>query len=320
MLSYRLWSLWESALLRYLSGKRKRARLLVRVAPETRYKHLMSFLNRFLHGFITFNRRLCDRIEPSLPQIRKNPFFLYEQAVAKIIAENSPKLTLDIGGGRSCSFSRLDGASRCTRILAVDVSEDEIRANSDVDEKVVADVVAGLPLRESSVDLIASSSVLEHLRDTKSFFQVASRVLKKHGYFIHVFTCKFAPFALVNQLLPTAFSHRLISFLRPDKQGVCGFPAVYDGCYYSRIRALLLRNGFQVIALQPTFYQSRYFDFIFPCYLLSVLYEVLVSSLGLNNLCAYLLVVARKSGENGSSDDIGLRNDLPGSPDSQPLG
>ena len=80
----------------------------------------------------------------------------------------------------------------------------------------------------------------------------------------------------------------------PEKSETCGFPAFYHDCYHRRMRTLLVANGFQVVRLQPTFYQSRYYDFFCPLFLLTALYEMFVASLGLNDLSAYLVVVARK--------------------------
>ena len=43
-----------------------------------------------------------------------------------------------------------------------------------------------------------------------------------------------------------------------------------------------------------SYYQSRYFGFFVPLYLMSALYEALIRALGIRDLSAYLLIVARK--------------------------
>jgi SAM-dependent methyltransferase len=186
------------------------------------------------------------------------------------------------------------GDSTTAKIVAIDVSRDELAHNRDVDAKLVADIVQGLPLRSRGVDLIVSRSVLEHLRQTEAFIQHASRVLKPDGYFIHLFPCKFAPFALINQLLPHRLSARIVHFFRPGSEGRLGFPAYYDNCYPSAMRSLLAKYGFEVRDVQLSFYQSTYFQSFLPLFLISVAYEMVVYTLGLNDLSAHVLVIARK--------------------------
>jgi SAM-dependent methyltransferase len=219
---------------------------------------------------------------------------MYEEAIGRVIAETEPKLILDVGGGKCCSFSKRREALPSMRIVSLDISHEEIRQNSDVDYGIVADVIEGLPFRRSSVDLIAWHMAMEHIEDTGALVESSKAVLKTGGYCIHAFACKFAPYALINQLLPDALSRKIIYLLRPEKRGVCGFPAAYNRCYCSAMRDLLLSNDFEIISMEPIFYQSVYFDFFLPFFLISVLYETVVASLGLKNLCAYLLVVARK--------------------------
>jgi ubiquinone/menaquinone biosynthesis C-methylase UbiE len=259
----------------------------------------MTIPRRAIRPFLAFNRRLCTWLERWLPQARISPFAWYGDTVASIIADCHPQLIIDAGGGRECSFST-SRPGEGPKIVAVDISESQLRANSDAGSKVVVDLNQGLPLRESSVDLITSSSVLEHLKSLHALFESSSRVLKDGGWFVHVFSCRFAPFALLNQVLPTTVSHGLISFFQPQQQETCGFRAYYRDCYYSKVHSLLSDHGFQIVRLCGTFYQSRYSDFFFPFFALSALYELLVYSLRLKNLSAYLVVVARKG--KGSAD------------------
>jgi ubiquinone/menaquinone biosynthesis C-methylase UbiE len=203
-------------------------------------------------------------------------------------------IVVDVGGGKRCGFAELMGDNPTSKIVAVDISGDELEHNHDVHAKVVADIVQGLPLRSRGVDLIVSRSVLEHLRQPESFVRHASRVLKPEGYFIHLFPCRFAPFAILNQMLPHRLSARVVHFLRPGSEGRLGFPAYYNNCYPTAMRSLLAKYGFEIRDLRVSFYQSSYFQFFLPFFLLSVAYELIVYALGIANLSAHILVVARK--------------------------
>jgi ubiquinone/menaquinone biosynthesis C-methylase UbiE len=257
---------------------------------------LTSGIIRALNAFFAVNRKVCRRLEVFLPQAKTSIFDQYIQTVTGVV-NGRPRnaVVIDVGGGKRCPFAHsLKGAGHAT-IIAVDISEDELRHNNDVNGKLVADIVQRLPFRSRTVDLITSSSVLEHIQDVRRFVIHSSEVLKPDGYCVHLFPSKFAPFALLNQLLK-GVSRAVVHFFLPESKGICGFPAVYNECYYSAIRNLLLNNGFELIEVKPSYYQSPYFDFCFPLFAVSAAYEVVVKLLGLRNLAAYLLVVARRMG------------------------
>jgi SAM-dependent methyltransferase len=239
------------------------------------------------------NKAICDAIEHYLPQAidyKKE----YEEAIARYMnVLQPPAIIVDAGGGQKCDFARYRDIGSGVRIIAVDVSEDELANNHDVDEKRVADVTKDLPFKTGEVDMVVSYSLFEHLRNSEAFVINSSRVLKPGGYFIHLFASKFAPFAIANQLLPTELSKRLLKMLKPESSGI-GFDAYYDKAYASAITQLLIRHGFEVVSLRTRYYQSRYWDFFVPLFLLSVLYELVVYTIDAENLAAHVLVVAKK--------------------------
>lgn len=248
-----------------------------------------------LRRFLDANRRLSHRIERRLPHARNNPYDVYPGIVARYMNARPNQLVIDVGGGRACSFAALRQPGSGTRIVAVDISEEEMRHNSDVDETRVGDITRDLPFGDAEADLVVSSSVLEHLANLEAFVRTGARVLKPGGYFIHLLPSRYAPFAVINRALPHSLSKRILYLLQPQVAGVCGFPAVYDRCYASALVSLLESSGFEIEQLRTSYYQSRYFDFFVPGYLASVAYEAIVSALRRRNLAAYLLVVARKN-------------------------
>lgn len=118
--------------------------------------------------------------------------------------------------------------------------------------------------------------------------------LKSGGHFVHLFPCKFAPFALINQILPNRVSREVLHFFMPESKGICGFPAFYDRCYPSGIEGVLKRDGFEVVETHAGYCQSDYFSFFVPLYLASAAYELVVRWLGARDLRACVLVAARK--------------------------
>ena len=118
--------------------------------------------------------------------------------------------------------------------------------------------------------------------------------MKKGGYTIHLLPSKYAPFAVLNQVLPNFISKRLLRFFHPGSAGICGFPAFYHQCFYSAMKDVLQKNSFRIVGMELDFEQSNYFNFFVPIFLLTALYEALILWLGIKNMCAFVLVVAQK--------------------------
>lgn len=254
-----------------------------------------SVIIRAVNAFLAVNQKASQQVEASLPQAF-DIFARYIEVAKGVVNARRNAVVVDVGGGTTCPFVRVLKPGASPMIIALDISEDQLKCNNDAGGKLVADIVKSLPFRNGTIDLITSRSVLEHLGDVAGFVKHSSEVLKPGGYWIHLFPSKFAPFALINQLLPKACSRALVRTFFPSQTGICGFPAVYDACYCSAIVNLLVKNGFDLIDVTPSYYQSQYFSFFFPLFALSAAYELLVWRLGLKNMAAYLLVVARKAG------------------------
>jgi ubiquinone/menaquinone biosynthesis C-methylase UbiE len=248
---------------------------------------------------IEWNRRVCWALTPHLPQARTDLVYLnrrYERLLADEMSTEAPLLVVDAGAGKESRFVRGRSAASGAKVVGVDVSADELALNRDVDEKLVVDVAATLPFDDASVDVVTSNALLEHLPDVEGFIAHSARVLRPGGRWLHLFTSKFAPFAIVNQLLPHSVSERVLDLLLPHQRhdGTIGFRAYYDSCYASALRKLLERHGFDVVAVHPSYSQSYYFNFLIPLFLVSAGYEAVVARLDATNLAAYLLVDARR--------------------------
>jgi SAM-dependent methyltransferase len=245
-------------------------------------------------AFFKANQRACAGLEPWLPTARGHTFRLYPERVARCLRPGTVRMVLDVGGGRTCAFAALRPPEWSGKIVAMDVAPEEIARNQSVDARIVADLTRGLPLADESVDLMASRSVLEHLANLESFVAEASRTMRPGGYFIHLAPCRFAPFAVMNRLIPNRVARKLLYFTNPNIKGICGFPAVYDRCTPAALRRLFTAHGFEIEECRPSYYQSQYYSFFLPFFLLSTAYELVIQALGWETLCAHVLIVARK--------------------------
>ena len=244
---------------------------------------------------IALNIAASKWAEGYLPKLGTPIADRFREVVLKHIHGNGQKTVLDIGGGRSCPFAQDEGDGPAPRIVCIDVSESEMRLNEDVAHRVAADAVEGLPFADESVDVVVSRFLLEHLRDTEAFVQATHRILKRGGYAIHIFPCKFAPYAFANRLVTRRFSRRLIHALYPWTKGTLGFPAYYDRCHYGGVKKLLEKQGFVLDEMCFGYEQASYFFFCFPLYVLVAAYDTTLYYLGSKRLCASIALVARKS-------------------------
>jgi ubiquinone/menaquinone biosynthesis C-methylase UbiE len=254
----------------------------------------LSRVEGMVRRFMRANQELSAAVADRLPHAKVNLPEAYAEAVRLHMSASNEGLVVDVGGGRSCPFAHYRVPGSRLKIVAVDISAEELALNHDVDETRVADVAREMPFDASTVDLVTSSSVLEHVQDVDGFVGNASRVLKPGGAFIHVFSCRYAPAALLNRLLPNWLTRRILRFIIPGSEGILGFPAYYDRCYASAVRSLLDRHGLEVVELRPGYFAADYFGFFVPLFLGVASYEMVTWALDAENLAAVLLVVARK--------------------------
>jgi SAM-dependent methyltransferase len=241
--------------------------------------------------FFDANRRASRGLADRLPHSRTSLGDVYERTVANHMGEG--QRIVDVGGGRRCTFSKYRPAG--TWLVAVDLTEDAMAGNTDVDERVVADVVADdLPFEDTSVDIICSRSVLEHLTDVDGFVRHSARVLKPGGYSIHLFPGRRSVFATINRILPHWLARTLLFSLRPSQIGIGGFPVVYDRCVLSEMKGTFLKSEHDVLEVIASYHGSQYFEFLFPLYLIVTAYEYVCSALGLKDQAARYLLVARR--------------------------
>lgn len=251
-----------------------------------------------LDRFFSFNRRLSLALEARLPRsFRQHLHTLYKFQVAEMVNRRSGQVVLDVGGGKDCPFLPYVDDPRSHVVIALDCSEQQLRRNRYVTRRIVGDAAqAAFPVQDGLADLVVSRSVVEHIRDNTAFFENCARALRPGGTMVHAFPGRFAPFALINQLLPNWLVRRLIAYFLPDwvPEGNFGFIAFYDHCYYGAISRLLDRNDLHNVRYTCTYYQSIYFISFFPLFCLMVAYDLLIWRCGARNLASGILVTAER--------------------------
>jgi SAM-dependent methyltransferase len=199
---------------------------------------------------------------------------------------------LDLGGGRRCTYAKAVQPPGRVRLIAVDISAEELDANTDVAETCVADVAADIPLPDASADLILSCTLLEHVEGVAAAARHMARVIRPGGVTMHLVPCRYSLFGTAARLLPFGPLLRLQHALRPETKGTIEFPVVYDDCWPQALQRDFRAAGFSHVETWIIWRQTDYFEAVFPLYLLALTYERLVRLLRLRKLAAYAVVRA----------------------------
>lgn len=249
----------------------------------------MNLIIKFIH----FNQKVCSLIEPRLPHTRPDLTLYYDSMVADYINHKKGQQIVDLGSGREISYAAKLNSNSQSFIVAVDSSQKELSLNKGADKKIAADLNSTLPLPDHFANLITARYLLEHLQEPNLFLKNIRRILKKNGKVIFIFSSGNALFAILNRLLPSHLSQRLLLWFVPGSKDLRGFRTYYKFDYHNTIK-LFQKNGFKISRTQLSFYQSRYFAFFVPFYLFSVIYELIIFKLGIKSLASYIIIIAQK--------------------------
>lgn len=201
-------------------------------------------------------------------------------------------VVLDLGGGRRCGYAHAVDPPGRLKLVAVDISPEELALNTDVTETRLADVASGLPMPDASVDLILSRALLEHVDGVPAAVSHMARVLRPGGVALHFVPCRYSLFGTAARLLPFGPLLWLTHRVMPSTRGIIEFPVHYDHCFPQALEREFRSAGFSDVQLQVTWACPSYFFPIYPLYLLHALYEQAVRRLRMRSLAAYVLVRA----------------------------
>ena len=201
---------------------------------------------------------------------------------------------LDIGVGKSWFFPATIKQESNLYLVGLDIDDSEMKENSVLDKKTSGDACSSLHLEDNSVDLIMTRAAVEHFHDTVGCIRNCYRALRPGGKIIATFANRYAPFAILNRLLPRRLSSFLLKYLVAGSEGQLGFKAYYDRCSFSAFKTELLRSGFDVDDAYCSYFSSEYFKFFFPIYVLSLCWDYARYLARVPNLASHYCFVAIK--------------------------
>jgi SAM-dependent methyltransferase len=250
-------------------------------------------LQTIIDASVRFSRATQRRL--NLPSEEEVWSSFGEQAAAQIRALRDGAVVVDLGGGANFFYSDAVEPKGRVKVIAIDISAEELELNKDVDETYVADVSKHIPLPNASVDLILSKALLEHVDDVPAAIHEMSRTLRPGGMAMHLVPCRYSLFGIGARVLPFGPLLKLTLLLAPwFRTENFGFTVHYDHCYPSALESELQAAGFSNIELQVSWACEKFFVGIYPLYLLHALYEQVVRRLRIRRLAAYTIVKATR--------------------------
>ena len=249
-------------------------------------------MHNLIKGFVNFNIRISNALTPDwIHKIHAYSMYTLQGKILMLSPE--VRTVLDVGAGKQWQFPHNLKDEAQLYLIGLDIDASEMDQNHLLDEKIEGDESLD-GIDTSSIDLICCQAVVEHIEDNQKFVDACMRVLKPGGKLIVTFANRYAPYAIVNRLLPVSWSAVLLRYLVPGSDGILGFKTYYNKCGYHEFRKLLEDSGFVVTNQYCSFYGSRYYRFFTPLYLLSLAFDYLRMFLNVKSLSSYNLYIAEK--------------------------
>lgn len=219
-----------------------------------------------------------------------HPYRMYEKTIRDFLRPES--VILDAGCGREASgLRKLNAFTRLA--VGVDLCElSAIEANSNI--KLIRGDLLDLSLKNESVDIVTSRSVLEHIKNPESVYGEIYRVLKPGGYFIFLTPNLFDYGSLLSLLVPNRLHPSLVR-ITEGRREIDTFPVFYRSNTERSIRGLGGKVGLRVCEVK---YLGQYPSYLmFNCLLFAIgaLYDKLIFSTEmLRKLRGWILTVMVK--------------------------
>jgi SAM-dependent methyltransferase len=216
-----------------------------------------------------------------------------EKVAARMRALPDDATIIDLGGGRRFVYAHSLRPDQ--RLIAIDVSAEELALNPHAHQTIVADVSGGdLPLPPASADLLVSRAVLEHVPDVRGAVRNIAKVLKPGAHTVHLLPARNSLFGMAARILPFKPLLWLLHRVAPWTIDQVEFDVHYDQGTPAQIESAFRDAGFRDVNVSVTWAQPGYFEPLYPIFLLYSLYEVIVRRLGMRRLAAYMIVEATR--------------------------
>lgn len=156
--------------------------------------------------------------------------------------------------------------------------------------------LAALPFRDESFDVIVSRSVVEHLEQPLAVFTELRRILRPGGRIVLATPNKYYYSCLVAGLIPYAWKDGFMRWAFGG-EGYDHFPVFYRANSRVALRRIADRAGLRITHLQAIRHFPFYFLFSPLLFRIGMLYDWLITGLGLDSLQSNWFVVMERPEE-----------------------
>ncbi len=231
---------------------------------------------------------LAEKLLHKYYQNVAHPYRLFEQRVDGLLGTGA--CLLDAGCGRTAPILK-KYVGKAERLIGVDLVDfKDVPAgietyNSDLKK---------LPLPESSVDLIMSRSVFEHLTDPESVYKEFSRVLKPGGAVVFLTANLWDYGTLVARIVPNHLHARVVKHVEGRAEEDT-FPTVFKTNSSRDVHRLATQAGLKVESFSYLSQYPNYLMFNGVLFFLGTCFEKLIRRFeSLRFLRGWILVTLRK--------------------------
>lgn len=221
-----------------------------------------------------------------------HPYRIYEQQVDNLLRPSDT--LLDAGCGRSAPVLK-KYIGRATRLIGIELV-DFTEGVSGI-ETYNADL-AKIPLPDSSVDLIMSRSVFEHLTDPESVYIEFSRILRPGGSVVFLTANMWDYGTLIARLIPNRFHAKIVKHVEGRAEEDT-FPIAYKTNTRGDVNRLAASAGLKIDSFQYLSQYPNYLMFNGALFYIGMCYEKIISQFdSLKLLRGWIMVTLRKPGKS----------------------
>jgi len=201
-----------------------------------------------------YMRKISEKLRDRLFQPRDYPYQVYENEIAAAI--NNVSILLDAGCGNTAPLLKI--FSRNVRMaIGADLNRPPVNLSKI---KIIQCDISSTCLRDNSIDMIISRSVLEHVKDPILVYKELHRILKPGGDFIFIVPNLGHYASILSLLIPHRHHGSLVSAVE-DRRNEDVFPAYYRSNSYRSIKKLSKKSGFKIVDFNYLNQYPYYFMF-----------------------------------------------------------
>ena len=218
----------------------------------------------------------------------KHTYKFYEQKIDSLLTDDA--VLMDAGCGRTVPVLRTY-LGKAKRLIGVELVE-----FTDVPTGIETynANLAKLPLADSTVDLIMSRSVFEHLSDPESVYREFSRVLRPGGAVVFLTANMWDYGTLVARLVPNNYHAKIVRYTEGRAEEDT-FPTAYKTNTRADVERLAKSAELQVENFQYLSQYPNYLLFNGALFFLGMCFEKLISHFeALRFLRGWIIVTLRK--------------------------